>query len=59
MGEIKKNILITGANGFIGKNLCEQLKHKYNLLAPLRAELNLLDENKVNEYFKKTPPNMV
>ena len=28
---IKKNILIIGGNGFVGKYLCEVLKKKYNL----------------------------
>lgn len=53
MGRLKKNILITGANGFIGKNLSEQLKDKYNLLTPPRSELDLLDECKVDSFFKK------
>lgn len=47
-----KNVLITGANGFVGKNLSEQLNIKYSLLTPLRAELDLLDEEKVDSYFK-------
>lgn len=49
---MNKNILITGANGFIGRNLFEQLKDKYNLLIPLRAELNFLNEENVDNYFK-------
>lgn len=47
-----KNIFITGANGFIGKNLKEFLSVKYNLLTPNSKELNLLDETKVKKYFK-------
>jgi UDP-glucose 4-epimerase len=54
-----RNILITGANGFIGKNLCEYLRDKYNLLTPLRAELDLLDELKVDEYFQKNKVDLV
>lgn len=49
---MNKNVLITGPNGFIGKNLIEQLNNKYNLLIPSRTELDLLDENLVNNYFK-------
>lgn len=49
---MNKNILITGANGFIGRNLSEQLKDKYNLLIPLRAELNFLNEENVDNYFR-------
>lgn len=46
-----KKILITGSNGFIGKNLEEQLKSKYNIYAPKRKELNLLDEKSVERYL--------
>jgi len=28
---MKKNILILGASGFVGKNLVNILKHKYNI----------------------------
>lgn len=52
MERLKKNVFITGAGGFIGKNISEQLKNKYNLFIPLRAELNLLDEKKVDEFFQ-------
>lgn len=46
-------ILITGAGGFIGKNLREQLKDGYDLLTPSRKELNLLDKKQVDDYFIK------
>jgi len=49
---MNKNILITGANGFIGRNLSEQLMNKYNLFIPLRSELNFLNEENVDNYFK-------
>ena len=52
MGTIKKIVLITGANGFIGKNLCEQLNAKYQLLIPTRKQLNLLNKEIVDHYFK-------
>lgn len=45
------NILLTGSGGFIGKNLKEYLKDKYNLLYPRSFELNLIDEKAVKEYF--------
>lgn len=47
-----KNIFITGANGFIGKNLKEFLSIKYNLLTPNSKELDLLDEIKVKAFFE-------
>lgn len=59
MERVKKNVLVTGANGFIGKNLCEYLNDKYNLLAPLRTELDILDESKVDKYFKKNKIDIV
>lgn len=48
-----KTVLITGAGGFIGKNIREQLKDKYHLLTPSRRELNLLDKKQVDDYFTK------
>ena len=47
------NILITGATGFIGRNLAEHLAHHYDLLTPRRGELDLLDECSVDAYFKR------
>lgn len=44
-------VLITGADGFIGKNLSEKLKDKYILLTPNRSELNLLNGDSVQKYF--------
>lgn len=52
-------IFISGANGFIGKNICEQLKNKYHLLTPSRKELNLLDKKQVDEYFEKNKIDVV
>lgn len=49
----KKKILITGGNGFIGRNLKEQLSNKYEVFAPAHAELDLLNGGKVGDYLKK------
>jgi GDP-L-fucose synthase len=46
------NILITGANGFAGRNLKEYLKGKYALFTPSHRELDLLNENAVDNFFK-------
>lgn len=48
-----KKILITGANGFIAKNLNESLKEKHNIIPANRQELNLLDSQNVMSYMKK------
>ena len=48
------NILIAGANGFIGKNLTEYLKFNsdYYLYTPISSQLNLINENDVSYYIK-------
>lgn len=54
-----KTIFITGANGFVGKNLLEQLQNKYKLLTPRRKELDLMDSNKVDDFFRKNKIDVV
>ncbi|MFA5991003.1 MAG: NAD-dependent epimerase/dehydratase family protein [Candidatus Doudnabacteria bacterium] len=46
-----KNIFITGASGFIGKNLTEHLSGRANLFIPTHQELELLDEQAVLDYI--------
>lgn len=46
-----KTMLITGASGFIGRNMVEWFRGKYDLLTPSHKELELTNENKVKEYF--------
>ena len=48
-----KKILLTGGSGFIGKNILESfLVEKYELIAPSSHELDLLDTDCVNKFFK-------
>lgn len=47
-----KKILITGGNGFIGRNLKENLKGKYTIYSPNRYELDLLNQDEVERYLK-------
>lgn len=48
-----KKILLTGGNGFIGKNIQESyLAKKYELVAPRSFELDLTDTESVDDYFK-------
>lgn len=49
----KQKILITGASGFIGRNLAEGLKDTYDVVAPTSKQLNLLDYQEVEAYFRK------
>lgn len=47
------NILITGAHGFIGRNLYKILRKYNNVYSLTRKEADLLDSDSVNNYFIK------
>lgn len=46
-------ILITGTDGFIGRNLKEHFIKGYDILCPSHDELDLLREKTVEQYFKR------
>lgn len=46
-------ILITGGNGFIGRNLHEYLSKKQEIYAPSHLELDLLDKECVKSFLEK------
>lgn len=47
----KKNILITGGNGFIGKSLVLGLNStEYNIFAPTHIDLDILNKNLLTDY---------
>ena len=51
---IMKKILLTGGSGFIGKNIKESyLAKKYQIIAPQRSELDLLNDESVKNFFQK------
>ncbi len=46
------SILVTGAGGFIGRNIVQYFKSNYRIFAPSHSELDLLSEEEVNRFFK-------
>jgi len=54
-------VLVTGANGMVGKNLLERLKLDPNMdvLAPSRSDLDLLDQRQVNAYMHTHHPDFI
>lgn len=46
-------VLITGATGFIGRNLVEGLEEEFELFAPPRSELDLLDQDAVDRFLRQ------
>jgi GDP-L-fucose synthase len=56
-----KNILITGGTGLIGRNLVERLKRNgcFNILAPNRSKIDLMDQSAVSSYFWQKKPDLV
>ncbi|MEI6694887.1 MAG: NAD(P)-dependent oxidoreductase [Bacteroidota bacterium] len=48
-----KTILLTGGNGFIGRNIQESfLAEKYNIIAPSSKELNIADCEAIDDFFQ-------
>jgi nucleoside-diphosphate-sugar epimerase len=45
-------ILITGGNGFVGRNIIKFLGKDYDLYAPTRSQLDLTDPKEVEKYFQ-------
>lgn len=48
-------IFLAGGNGFIGKNIKEQLGGKYIFISPSHDELDLTNTDAVYGFFKKNP----
>lgn len=46
------NVLITGGNGFMGRNLVAAWAGRYNVCAPDSRQLNLLDDRAVADYLR-------
>jgi UDP-glucose 4-epimerase len=52
-------VLVTGGSGFIGRNLRTSLAPRYDLLAPTRRELDLLDGAAVLGYLERHRPDAI
>jgi len=52
-------VLLTGGTGFLGFAIKTAAPSEWDLLAPTRAELNLLNEEKVNSYIYDKQPDMI
>jgi len=46
-------VLVTGATGFIGRNVAEHFSATHQVSAPARSELNLLDSAAVKSYLER------
>lgn len=56
----KVRILLTGGGGMVGRNVLEHPAiSDFEVLAPCSSELDLLDFNAVQAYFRKHQPDMV
>lgn len=51
-----KKILLTGGDGFIARNIIEELGRKYHFVAPSHKSLDLVNTAKVEAFFKKKGP---
>ena len=60
-------VLVTGASGFVGKNLCKKLyelacctnKPHYDIYTPSSSICNLMDPYKVGDFFEDIKPDVV
>jgi dTDP-4-dehydrorhamnose reductase len=59
MSKTFKSILITGANGQVGYELCRSLSAFGAILSPNRAELDLSDAKAVDVYLAKHQPDLI
>ena len=57
---MSKTVLITGSTGMVGRNATEKLLEiGFDVLAPTRKELDLIDSKEVSRYFKSNKIDIV
>ncbi len=59
MSGSQKTVFITGASGFIGRNAVEYFKDKYQIIAPVHKELDLLCQEDTRRLFQDHEINYV
>jgi UDP-glucose 4-epimerase len=52
-------VLVTGAGGFVGRHVAEQLSAGHEVLAPAHAELDLLQGEAVRDYLERARPDAI
>lgn len=55
----KTTVLLTGASGLVGSSLQPSLTQNYNLLAPARQDLDVMDPDQVSAYLSSHKPEVV
>ena len=55
---MKKRIVVTGGSGRFG-SILKNLNTKHKIFFPSKKELNILNENKIKKYLKKTKPKIL
>lgn len=59
-GKSERRVLVSGANGFVGKNLQDMAgSYGWQLIAPSRAEWNLLDRDSSVKFVKSVAPDAI
>lgn len=57
--KIIEKVFISGAKGFIGRNLSDFLKKEYLILNPSRSEIDLTNKKKLFSYLKLNRPDII
>lgn len=56
---MRKKILVTGGTGLIGSSIVRILSKQHDVYSPTRSEINVLDQEKLEEYLSKEKFNII